>query len=55
VKERGAGFDAIRAEQARLFEALAALGMERGQRRRPRASVATLNLQNKVGAAGGKR
>jgi hypothetical protein len=35
VKERGAGFDAIRAEAGAILEALAALGLERGARRRP--------------------
>ena len=40
VAERGGDFDAIRAEAASILEALAALGLERGARRRPpRASA----------------
>jgi hypothetical protein len=35
VAERGGDFDAIRAEAAAILDALAALGLERGQRRRP--------------------
>jgi hypothetical protein len=35
VAERGGDFDAIRAEAAAILEALAALGLERGARRRP--------------------
>lgn len=35
VEERGGNFDAIRAEAASILEALAALGLERGARRRP--------------------
>jgi hypothetical protein len=40
VAERGGDFDAIRAEVASILDALAALGLERGARRRPpRASA----------------
>jgi hypothetical protein len=40
VAERGGDFDAIRAEAASILDALAALGLERGARRRPpRASA----------------
>lgn len=35
VDKRGGDFDAIRAEAAATIEALAALGLERGERRRP--------------------
>ena len=35
VAERGGDFDAIRAEAASILDALAALGLERGARRRP--------------------
>jgi hypothetical protein len=35
VAERGGDFDAIRAEAASILKALAALGLERGARRRP--------------------
>jgi hypothetical protein len=35
VAARGGDFDAIRAEAASILEALAALGLERGARRRP--------------------
>ncbi len=35
VAERGGDFDAIRAEAAAILDALAALGLERGARRRP--------------------
>jgi hypothetical protein len=35
VAERGGDFDAIRAEAASILDALAALGLERGVRRRP--------------------
>jgi hypothetical protein len=35
VAERGGDFDAIRAEAAAILEALAALSLERGARRRP--------------------
>jgi hypothetical protein len=40
VAERGGDFDTIRAEAASILDALAALGLERGARRRPpRASA----------------
>ena len=35
MKERGGDFDAIRAEAIAILDALAALALERGARRRP--------------------